>query len=124
MRPNPPRTMSDASGSSAMTVRDATIGLLRRLGMTTVLDSDGRLAGIVTDGDLRRLMEKHRGATLEMTAGAGMTRDPQTIGPQVLASEALNLMEKRKITSIVVVDEARGVLGVVHLHDLWTLELM
>src|SRR6202158_2969486 len=66
------------------------------LGMTTVLQADGRLAGIITDGDLRRLMEKHRGATLEMTAGACMTRSPQTIGPQVLASEALNLMEKRK----------------------------
>lgn len=94
------------------------------LGMTTVLEADGRLAGILTDGDLRRLMEKHRGATLEMTAGQCMTRNPQTIGPQVLASEALNLMEKRKITSVVVVDEAGGALGVVHLHDLWTLELM
>lgn len=94
------------------------------LGMTTVVSADGRLAGIITDGDLRRLMEKHRGATLEMTAGACMTPKPQTIGPHVLASEALNLMEKKKITSIVVVDEARGVLGVVHLHDLWTLELI
>jgi arabinose-5-phosphate isomerase len=94
------------------------------LGMTTVLQADGRLAGIITDGDLRRLMEKHRGATLEMNAGAGMTRNPQTIGPHVLASEALNLMERRKITSIVVVDEAGGVLGVVHLHDLWGLELI
>ncbi len=94
------------------------------LGMTTVTEADGRLAGILTDGDLRRLMEKHRGATLEMTAGACMTCGAQTIGPHVLASEALNLMEKRKITSIVVVDEAKAVLGVVHLHDLWTLELM
>jgi arabinose-5-phosphate isomerase len=94
------------------------------LGMTTVLETDGRLAGILTDGDLRRLMEKHRGAVLEMLAGDGMTRTPQTIGPHVLASEALNLMEKKKITSVVVVDEARRVLGVVHLHDLWTLELM
>ena len=94
------------------------------LGMTTILEPDGRLAGILTDGDLRRLMEKHRGAVLEMRAADGMTRNPQTIGPHVLASEALNLMEKRKITSIVVTDEARGVLGVVHLHDLWTLELM
>lgn len=94
------------------------------LGMTTVLEADGRLAGILTDGDLRRLMEKHRGATLEMTAGSAMTRNPQTIGPHVLASEALNQMEKRKITSVVVVDEARKVLGVVHLHDLWTLELI
>jgi arabinose-5-phosphate isomerase len=96
----------------------------KKLGMTTVLDADGRLAGILTDGDLRRLMEKHRGTVLEMRAGDCMTKSPQTIGPQVLASEALNLMEKRKITSIVVVDEAGGVLGVVHLHDLWTLELM
>ena len=94
------------------------------IGMTTVLETDGRLAGILTDGDLRRLMEKHRGATLEMTAGAAMTRNPQTIGPHVLASEALNLMEKRKITSVVVVDESKKVVGVVHLHDLWTLELM
>jgi arabinose-5-phosphate isomerase len=94
------------------------------LGMTTVTEADGRLAGILTDGDLRRLMEKHRGATLEMRAADCMTRGAQTIGPHVLASEALNLMEKRKITSIVVVDEAKAVLGVVHLHDLWTLELM
>jgi arabinose-5-phosphate isomerase len=94
------------------------------LGMTTVLEADGRLAGILTDGDLRRLMEKHRGAVLEMRAADGMTKTPQTIGPHVLASEALNLMEKKKITSVVVVDEARRVLGVVHLHDLWTLELM
>jgi arabinose-5-phosphate isomerase len=94
------------------------------LGMTTVVESDGRLAGIVTDGDLRRLMEKHHGATLEMSAGQAMTKKPQTIGPHVLASEALNLMEKRKITSVVVIDESRKVLGVVHLHDLWTLELM
>ena len=96
----------------------------KKLGMTTVVEADGRLVGILTDGDLRRLMEKHRGAVLEMKAGDCMTKNPQTIGPHVLASEALNLMEKRKITSIVVVDEAGGVLGVVHLHDLWTLELM
>jgi arabinose-5-phosphate isomerase len=94
------------------------------LGMTTVTEADGRLAGILTDGDLRRLMDKHRGATLDMRAGDCMTRGAQTIGPHVLASEALNLMEKRKITSIVVVDEVKAVLGVVHLHDLWTLELM
>ncbi|HXM97588.1 MAG TPA: KpsF/GutQ family sugar-phosphate isomerase [Candidatus Dormibacteraeota bacterium] len=94
------------------------------LGMTTVTGADGRLAGIITDGDLRRLMEAHRGAVLEMKAGAGMTKNAQTIGPHILASEALNLMEKHKITSIVVVDEARRALGVVHLHDLWTLQLM
>ncbi|HZV59078.1 MAG TPA: KpsF/GutQ family sugar-phosphate isomerase [Candidatus Eremiobacteraceae bacterium] len=94
------------------------------LGMTTVTGADGRLAGIITDGDLRRLMEAHRGAVLEMKAGAGMTKNPQTIGLHILASEALNVMEKHKITSIVVVDEGSRALGVVHLHDLWTLQLM
>jgi arabinose-5-phosphate isomerase len=94
------------------------------LGMTTILEPDGRLAGILTDGDLRRLMEKHGGATLQMNLSSCMTRNPQTIHPHILASEALNLMEKRKITSIVVVDEKNTVQGVVHLHDLWTLELM
>jgi arabinose-5-phosphate isomerase len=94
------------------------------LGMTTVVATDGRLAGILTDGDLRRLMEKHRGAALEMNAGECMTRGAQTMRANVLASEALNLMEKKKITSIVVVDDQGVVLGVVHLHDLWTLELM
>jgi len=96
----------------------------KKLGMTTVTAADGTLAGIITDGDLRRLMEKHGGATLTMTAAQSMNASPQTIGPNVLASEALTLMEKRKITSVVVIDEARRVLGVVHLHDLWTLELI
>jgi len=97
----------------------------KKLGMTTVTTSEGKLAGILTDGDLRRLMEKHGGATLAMTAGDCMVRTPQTIGPKFLASEALNLMEKKKITSVVVVDPAsQKVVGVVHLHDLWTLELM
>jgi arabinose-5-phosphate isomerase len=96
----------------------------KKLGMTTVTSADGKLLGILTDGDLRRLMEKHGGATLAMTAGDCMVGNPQTIGPLVLASEALNLMEKKKITSVVVVDGAQKVLGVVHLHDLWTLELI
>jgi arabinose-5-phosphate isomerase len=97
----------------------------KKLGMTTVIASDEKLAGILTDGDLRRLMEKHGGATLSMSAGDCMVRTPQTIGPNLLASEALNLMEKKKITSIVVVDPtSERVLGVVHLHDLWTLELI
>jgi len=96
----------------------------KKLGMTTVTTADGKLAGILTDGDLRRLMEKHRGAALELTAAQAMTRNPQTIGPHMLASEALNLMEKRRITSVVVTDEGGAVLGVVHLHDLWTLQLI
>ena len=96
----------------------------KKLGMTTVIAKDGTLGGILTDGDLRRLMETHGGAALAMTAGQCMVRSPQTIGPGLLASEALNLMEKRKITSVVVVDAEKKVVGVVHLHDLWTLELI
>jgi arabinose-5-phosphate isomerase len=96
----------------------------KKLGMTTVVNADGTLAGILTDGDLRRLMEKHGGKVVEMNLSDCITRDPQTIGPSVLASEALTLMEKRRITSVIVVDAERKVLGVVHLHDLWGLELV
>ncbi|HYL62788.1 MAG TPA: KpsF/GutQ family sugar-phosphate isomerase [Candidatus Methylomirabilis sp.] len=96
----------------------------KKLGMTTVANGDGTLAGIITDGDLRRLMEKHGGATLAMTAAQCMNAKPVVVGPQVLASEALTLMEKRKITSVVVVDDAKHLLGVVHLHDLWSLQLV
>ncbi len=93
------------------------------LGMTTVVDDGNRLAGVFTDGDLRRLMQKRKGESLELTVGECMTRTPVTIAPKELASAALNLMEQRKITSVAVVDSDRRVLGVVHLHDLWTLEL-
>jgi arabinose-5-phosphate isomerase len=93
------------------------------LGMTTVVDAEGRLAGILTDGDLRRLMQKRGAATLELLVGECVTKNPQTIAPGELAGSALRIMEERKITSLVVVDPARRPLGVVHLHDLWTLEL-
>lgn len=96
----------------------------KKLGMTTVVNGDGTLAGILTDGDLRRLMEKNGGATLSMTAAQCMNRAPQAVTPNILASEALALMERRKITSIVVIDDTRRVLGVVHLHDLWGLQLV
>jgi arabinose-5-phosphate isomerase len=96
----------------------------KKLGMTTVVSTDGTLAGILTDGDLRRLMEKHGGAVVDMNLADCMTRNPQTIGPSVLASEALTLMEKRRITCVIVVDDKRKVLGVVHLHDLWGLQLV
>jgi arabinose-5-phosphate isomerase len=96
----------------------------KKLGMTTIVNDDGTLAGILTDGDLRRLMEKHGGATLSMNVSQCMNPNPQTVKATVLASEALTLMEKRRITSVVVVDDARRVLGVVHLHDLWGMQLV
>jgi arabinose-5-phosphate isomerase len=93
------------------------------LGMTTVVEASGTLAGIITDGDLRRLMQKRSGAVLELTAEECMSANPVTIPAEEFASAALRLMEQRKITSVVVLDGARRVAGVVHLHDLWTLEL-
>jgi arabinose-5-phosphate isomerase len=90
----------------------------KRLGMTCVVDSDGRLAGVFTDGDLRRLMTR-TADVLELTAGEVMTPDPITIDRHLLAVEALRIMETHKITSVVVVDATRRVEGVVHLHDLW-----
>jgi arabinose-5-phosphate isomerase len=95
----------------------------RGLGMTTVLDARGVLAGIISDGDIRRLMERRRGAAFELSAKECMTPRPVTIGPEEFASAALHLMEKPKITSVIVVDQERRALGVVHLHDLWTLQL-
>jgi arabinose-5-phosphate isomerase len=93
------------------------------LGMTMVLDAMGRLAGILTDGDLRRLMQQRGAATLELIAGDCMTSNPQTIAPGELAGAALRIMEEKKITSLVVVDAKQRPQGVLHLHDLWTLEL-
>ena len=88
------------------------------LGMSCVVDADGLLVGIVTDGDLRRHMSAPA-ALMDRTAGEVMTRNPITVPPETLAAEALNILEQRKITAIVVVDGARKVQGVVHLHDLW-----
>jgi arabinose-5-phosphate isomerase len=93
------------------------------LGMTCVVDGAGALLGIITDGDLRRQMA--RGIDIRgLTAADVMTRGPVSVAPSTLAVEALNIMEARKITSIVVVDQHSGsVAGVVHLHDLWGTEM-
>jgi len=93
------------------------------LGMTTVVDAEGRLAGILTDGDLRRLMQKRGAATMDLVVGECLNPNPQTLEGGELAGSALRIMEERKITSLVVVDAERKPIGVVHLHDLWTLEL-
>ena len=94
----------------------------KRLGMTGVTDADGRLVGIVTDGDLRRQMSRSANL-LALTAGDVMTPKPITIGRGLLAVEALRVMETHKITSVVVVDSRGTVEGVVHLHDLWRLQM-
>ena len=95
----------------------------KRLGMTCVVDDDGRLAGVFTDGDLRRLMSR-RSSVLELCAGEVMNTRPITIVRDLLAVEALKVMETHKITSVVVVDASRMVEGVVHLHDLWRTQMV
>ena len=95
----------------------------KRLGMTCVVDASDRLVGVFTDGDLRRLMTREADV-LAMTAGDVMTPRPITIDRQLLAVEALRIMETHKITSIVVVDRSGRVEGVVHLHDLWRTQLI
>lgn len=106
-------------------MRDVIYEMSRKaLGMTCVVDGDGGLLGIITDGDLRRQMERAVDI-MGMTAGDVMTRHPIVIHPATLAAEALHVMEQKKITSIVVVDgNPARVAGVVHLHDLWRTELV
>ncbi len=93
------------------------------LGMTSVVEQEDRLVGVISDGDLRRLLQRERGKALERTAGQCMTSDPVTIKQDTLATSALNLMEQRSITSLMVVDDLNRVIGVVHLHDLWGTEM-
>jgi arabinose-5-phosphate isomerase len=92
------------------------------LGMTCVVDADGRLAGLLTDGDLRRRMLSANEPLGGDAAGA-MTRGPRTIAPDALATEALQIMERHKITSLPVVDADGRLLGVIQIHDLWRTEL-
>ncbi len=96
----------------------------KRLGMTCVVHPDGTLAGVITDGDLRRMIGRHKASLLKRTAADGMTPGPVTIGRNDLATEALNLMERKKITGLVVVASDGRVEGVIHLHDLWRTEMV
>jgi arabinose-5-phosphate isomerase len=105
-------------------MRDVIYEMSRKgLGMTCVVDSAAVLVGIITDGDLRRKMAGDRDV-LALTAADVMTGHPISIHRKALAAEALNILERRKITAIVVVDAAHHVEGVVHLHDLWPTELV
>jgi arabinose-5-phosphate isomerase len=95
----------------------------KKLGVTAVVEGE-KLVGIISDGDLRRLLEKRGKDVLDLTAGEAMTRNPKTIGSGEFAATALALMEEKKITSLMVVDPGGKLEGIVHLHDLWTTELV
>lgn len=95
----------------------------KKLGITTV-EREGRLAGVISDGDLRRLLERDGPESLRKTAGEAMNPAPKTISPSELAVRALHTMEEEKITSLIVIDQERHIEGVLHLHDLWGTELI
>jgi KpsF/GutQ family protein len=95
----------------------------KKLGMTAVVEG-GKLVGVISDGDLRRLLEKRGKDALDLTAGECMTRSPRTISANEFAATALALMEEKKITSLAVVDAEGKLEGIVHLHDLWGTEMM
>ncbi len=94
----------------------------KRLGTTSVVNSEGKLVGIITDGDLRRLLEKTTDIN-GLTAKDVMTENPKTIDPEYLASFALQEMERYKITTLIAVDENHYPVGIIHLHDLVKLGL-
>lgn len=95
----------------------------KKLGMTCVVDADDRLVGVITDGDLRRMLQRYGDETLGKSAADGMTRNPVVISKEELATKALNLLEAKKITSLVVQGEDGRVEGIIHLHDLWRTEM-
>jgi arabinose-5-phosphate isomerase len=94
----------------------------KRLGITGVVDGSGRLAGVVSDGDLRRLLEREGERAWGVDAAGAMNRSPKTISSSAFATEALRLMEEKKITSLFIVGEDSRPVGIVHLHDLWGVE--
>ena len=95
----------------------------KKLGVTTVVEGE-ELVGVISDGDLRRLLEKRGKDVLDLTAGECMTTNPKTIPPNEFATAALAIMEEKKITSLAVVDDAGKLHGIVHLHDLWGTEMV
>ncbi len=95
----------------------------KALGMTTVVE-DEKLVGLISDGDLRRLLERHGKHVFDLSAGECMTRSPKVVGPDVFAIAALDIMEQKKITSLPVIDDNSRLLGVLHLHDLWGTQMV
>ena len=93
------------------------------LGLSTVVDGE-KLVGVISDGDLRRLLEQHGKHVMDLAAGECMTRSPKVVGPDVFATAALNIMEQKKITALAVVDDTGRLLGVLHLHDLWGTQML
>lgn len=104
--------------SEDVTMEEALLEITgKRLGFTTVVNQEGRLVGIITDGDVRRIVQAHRDFYQQRVKEV-MSKNPKTIEPDRYAVEAVEMMEKHEITSLVIVDEAKKPAGIVHLHDL------
>jgi len=95
----------------------------KKLGVTTVVE-EGCLLGVISDGDLRRLLERRGKDVLDLTAADCMTRDPKVIAPEQFAAAALAIMEEKKITSLPVVNAGGTLQGIIHLHDLWETQMV
>jgi arabinose-5-phosphate isomerase len=111
-------------GQDVPQVRETVLGSVailemsaKKLGMTTVVDRAGALVGVITDGDLRRFLQQG-GDFSKITAGSLASRRPKLIGPDEMAAKAVEMMERYSITTLVVADNAKHIVGVVHLHDL------
>lgn len=94
------------------------------LGITAVVDESRKLLGVISDGDLRRLLQSKQSRFLELSARECMTPNPVTIDRQELAAAALNLLEQKKITALMVTDSEGRLAGVLHLHSLWGMEMI
>ncbi|MBI4826991.1 MAG: KpsF/GutQ family sugar-phosphate isomerase [Nitrospirae bacterium] len=90
----------------------------KRLGITTVADAEGMFKGVISDGDLRRGLEKWGEGFINLKAGDVMSANPKTIMRDALATKAVSIMEKNSITSLVVLDQSGKAEGIIHLHDL------
>jgi arabinose-5-phosphate isomerase len=112
-----PRVLASASMTTAVNEMSA-----KGLGMTCVVDTDSRLVGILTDGDLRRLL-LHNERPLQGPVAEAMTKSPVTIAPDALAGDALRVLEDRKITALAVADANLRLVGVLQIHDLWRTQL-
>ncbi|MEO0306146.1 MAG: CBS domain-containing protein, partial [candidate division WOR-3 bacterium] len=99
-------------------MKDVIIEMTQKRGITSVVDDDGKVIGVITDGDLRRLLEKSWEKIFSYKACEVMTTNPKIISPDALAYTAAKKMEEYKITALIVVDEANKPIGVIHLHDL------
>lgn len=103
--------------SSTATLKEALVEMTqKKLGMTTIVDNEGKLIGIFTDGDVRRAFDKN--AELQHPVVEFMSKNPKTLGRDMLAATALRLMETHKITSLVIINEDQKPVGVIHIHDI------